>query len=149
MSNPKCDYDVFISYEEDIQESAGKCYAILQASGYKVWRDTNLANKNAIRQIAESILNAQIFLCLMTKKYCDSVESNREIEYAFKCRKTTVYLMIDNIHVQEMGPIGFMMGNDVVIECFKNMYSWWDDDLASIKMAIDTHLKVNTYYISL
>ena len=121
MSNPKCEYDVFISYEEDIKEAAGKCHDKLQASGYKVWRDTNLANKNAIRQLADSILNAQIFLCLMTRKYCDSDESNREIDYAFKCRKNIVYLMIDNIIFEETGPIGFMMGNAVVIECFKNM----------------------------
>ena len=145
MSNPKCDYDVFLSYDQEwnTKESVEKFHDKLHSDGYKVWCDTNLqANQNAIRQISNSILNSQIFLCLLTRNYCDSNMSNREIDYAFKCGKTIVYLMIENMTVEEMGSIGFMMGHIVAIECFKNMYSWWEDDFSKIKSTLDNNLNV-------
>ena len=144
MSNTKFTYDIFISYQWGIKEDVIKLHHKLSANGFKIWRDADLQlnNQSLNKQLADKILGSQIFLCLLTRAYCSSANCLKEINYADKSRKTIVYLLVEKLDLEEMGEIGFIMGNSVYIQCYKNMQSWWDDDFNLIKKSLDNNLTV-------
>ncbi len=135
MTNIKFENDVFMSYEFDVNESIDKLNIKLKENNYKISQNHQVSNA----QISDRILSSQIVLCFMTQNYCKSNQCMLEIDFALKCRKDIIFILLENMETDE---IGYIMGNSVCLECFKNPNSWWNDDFVSIKSAIDANLNV-------
>ena len=139
------DFDVFISYNWGIKESVAKFHEKLNSIGLKVWRDKDLrqSKESLFGQLGKKIKHSRVFLCFLTKDYVSSENCCKEINYAAKLNKTIIYLMIEKMNSDDIGEeIGFIMGNAIYTQCYKNPTSWWSDNFNEIKDSIEAELRV-------
>ena len=98
-------FDVFISYHrESTREEAIQLAINLEKLNYKVWLEEN--NKVKDSEINTAIQNCKVFICCITKKYCQSKNCNLEIEYANQLKdKPLIALMVDDLTLSEIDTI--------------------------------------------
>jgi hypothetical protein len=140
------EYDVFISYNWGIKDGVAKLHQKLEEVGLTVWRDKNLVSGSTslFEQLAKQIKQSRVFLCFLTKAYLQSDNCRKEFNYASKLKKKVIYLMIDRLSPEDIGEeIGFMMGNAIYTQCYKNPESWWKDNFDEIRDAIVFELTVS------
>ena len=128
--------DVFISYNWNCGKLVERLYAKLTSLGISVWRDIINLNQTSepltlqlgfkfvfillvgqlhLRLIgrliykANAISGCKIFMCLITSAYYKSRNCNLEIEYANTLKKKMIILMIENLRIEELGAIGFII----------------------------------------
>ena len=140
------EYDVFISYNWGIKHGVEKLHEKLEEAGLTVWRDKNLVSGSTslFEQLGKQIRQSKVFLCFLTKAYLQSDNCRKEFNYASKLKKKIIYLMIDRLSPEDIGEeIGFMMGNAIYTQCYKNPESWWKDNFDEIRDAILYELVVS------
>ena len=144
-TNEPEEYDAFISYNWGIKDGVAKLHDKLEESGLRVWRDKNLiqGSSSLFEQLGKKIKQSRIFLCFLTKDYLASDNCRKEFMFASKLKKTIIYLMIERLTSDEIGEeIGFVMGNSIYTQCYKNPTSWWKENFEEIKEAIISELGV-------
>ena len=78
-------------------------------------------------KIAEAILNADIFVCCITKKYIESEICNDEIHYAKNAKKTIIPLMFERLNEHDLKGIGLIITKLLRINVYKDpneAHSW-------------------------
>ncbi|CAK8679895.1 unnamed protein product [Clavelina lepadiformis] len=73
---------VMISYQWESRKLAKKIYENLEKRGYKVWIDIKYMQKNIYDQMDEAVRNAYVVLILVSKKYQESENCQREASMA-------------------------------------------------------------------
>jgi hypothetical protein len=144
-TNDTDEYDAFISYNWGIKEGVAKLHDKLEEVGLRVWRDKNLiqGSSSLFEQLGKKIKQSRIFLCFLTKDYLASDNCRKEFMFASKLKKTIIYLMIERLSSDDIGEeIGFVMGNSIYTQCYKNPTSWWKENFLEIKEAIIAELSV-------
>ena len=147
MNQSNESYDVFISYNWNIKDQVEKFHQKLESSTpLRGWRDIDLRPTGLYGQLANQIMNSKMFLCLINKKYVESLNCRRELEFAFRISKPIIYLMIEKLDFKkpdELGnSVGFIMGDSDYTHCYKSPNSWWDDKFEEIKSSIETEKEV-------
>ena len=100
--------DVFISYNWGIKTQVRQLYEVLRSLNYKVWldeRELNAGSCPLTSELALAIKNSKVFLCCITRDYCQSYNCNLEIEYASAKKKQIIALMIENIDLTKIDEI--------------------------------------------
>ena len=146
------EYDVFISYNWGIKDGVAKLHERLEGAGLTVWRDKNLVSgtTSLFEQLGKKIRQSKVFLCFLTKDYLASENCRKEFNYASKLKKKIIYLMIERLTSEDIGEeMGFIMGNALYTQCYRNPESWWKDNFDEIRDAILFELTVNINTISL
>jgi hypothetical protein len=108
--------DVFISYNCKIKKHVQKLNDILKSQNYKVWldeKDLNASNNPLTAELALAIKNSKVFLCCVTRDYCQSYNCNLEIEYASAKKKHIIALMIENLDLTKIDEI-LVTGRDKI-----------------------------------
>ena len=144
-TNEPEEYDAFISYNWGIKDGVAKLHDKLEEAGLRVWRDKNLiqGSSSLFEQLGKKIKQSKIFLCFLTKDYLASDNCRKEIMYASKLKKNIIYLMIERMTSDEIGEeVGFIMGNSIYTQCYKNPKSWWKENFEEIKEAMIAELSV-------
>ena len=137
-------FDVFISYSWGIKEDVEKFHEKLEANNFRVWRDKFLkqGHESLFGQLGKKIKESTVFLCFLTKDYVKSDNCRKELNYAVKLKKTIIYLMIEKMSSDDIGEeIGFIMGNSIYTQCYKNPTSWWLENFQEIKNSIAIEIK--------
>lgn len=139
-------FDVFISYNWDIKPAVKELYKELSGKhNLKVWLDeVELGQKRLVDELSSAIHSSKIFLCCITKKYCESENCKDEIDYAKNLKKPMIVLMFERLSMDDLGGVGFIIGPKVRFNCYKNpeMFTNWsgNDIFNSIMEAIQQDL---------
>jgi hypothetical protein len=112
MSNIK-KFDIFLSYNWDSKTLVKSLYTRLTTDfKYKVWLDdVQLDSRNLFEQLIQGINDSRIFLCCITKKYSQSDNCIREINYASINKIPLVIVMLERLNINELGSIGFIIAS--------------------------------------
>ena len=109
MSTPKENqYDVFISYNREFDTQVKTLYYELTVThNLSVWLDEFETMPNSLlKDFAKGIKASKIFICCVTKNYCNSAFCVDEITYAKKLKKKMVVLMLDKVSEMELKAVG-------------------------------------------
>lgn len=142
------EFDVFISYQWDIQQQVRSFYEKLNSKNIKAWRDEiNLekTNLSLTDQLSKGIRTSKIFLCCFTQKYAESDNCKSEINYARELRKPMIVLAIDRPDYLKIEGIGFILSGTIRINCYSQSANWQQDKFDEIKNSIENKLKVKIY----
>ena len=114
-------FDVFISYNWNIKEKVRLLYKKLTSEfGLRVWLDEKeIANSNLFREISDGIVKSSIFLCCVTKAYAESDNCVREITLAATEKKPMLVLMFENLKMNELGDVGFIINPIARFNCYQ------------------------------
>jgi len=97
-------------------------------------------------ELANAIKNSTVFICCLTKKYCESKNCKNELEYADASEKKVIVLMFERFtknDFSEIGGIGFIIGPMVRYNCYKHpdiFHNWSGEIFDSFLQAIYAHL---------
>ncbi len=96
--------DVFISYNFLIKNEAKKLGEQLQSVGLTVWRDERDPDTNEkplTNESTDAIKNSKLFICCITKSYCESYNCNNEIDWVNSLAKPLLVLMVENLDFEQ------------------------------------------------
>jgi hypothetical protein len=113
MSNNNKKFDIFLSYNWDSKTQVKSLYKKLSTDfRYKVWLDdVQLDSRNLFEQLIQGINDSRLFLCCITKKYSQSDNCIREINYASINKLPLVIVMLEKLNINELGSIGFIIAS--------------------------------------
>jgi hypothetical protein len=99
--NYKFKYHLFISYCHKNKQIVHKVAEKLQQK-YEIWIDLNFNNGNLYREIANGIDESQIFVCFVSKEYCESETCCKEIQLAYDSKKIIMPIMLEREEKMEL-----------------------------------------------
>ena len=109
--------DVFISYNFLIKDKVKKLGEELTRENLKVWkdeRDLETNEKPLTNELTDAIKNSKLFVCCITKSYCESHNCNCEIDWVKYLAKPLVVLMVENLDLeQEIQVVGKKYTSDI------------------------------------
>jgi hypothetical protein len=130
-------FDIFLSYNWASKNLAVSLFKILtQTYSLKVWMDDlELDSRMLYQQLCDGINNSKCFLCLVTKKYSESDNCIREINFAtisksklivfvnlisvclffkemnFKFIAPLIIAMLEELDISKIGSVGFIIAS--------------------------------------
>jgi hypothetical protein len=120
-------YDIFISYNWELQDKVKELYEKLKEVGFHVWMDiSKMQGGNLHNEIVDGLRNSDVFICCISEKYPESKNCENEISYAYDLKKKFIVLMFDDLKPDQLGGIGFKIASLLRICLYKN-----DDYLAN------------------
>jgi tetratricopeptide (TPR) repeat protein len=142
---PNSSFDIFISYNWEIKDQVKLLYHKLTNNlGFKVWLDDKQLDSSILyEQLVNGIKKSALFLCCVTKKYTQSDNCIREITFASDSKKPIVVLMFQDLPINELGSVGFIIGPLLRHNCFSDInifHSWSGDCFNSILKSINSLL---------
>ena len=142
-------FDIFISYNWDSKDKVKLLYNTLSNEyNLKVWLDDNQLDNNALYdQLVNGIKNSKIFLCCITKKYSESFNCIREINYASELRKPFIVLMFEELLINEIGSVGFIITPLLRFNCFNDktmLYNWSGPIFESMLKSLNNYLNFDS-----
>lgn len=110
MNNSK-KFDVFLSYNWSSKSLASSLFQKLtQDFGLKIWMDDlELDNRMLYEQLCDGIINSKCFLCCITKKYTESDNCIKEINFACLNKTPLVIAMLEDLNISETKSVGFII----------------------------------------
>ena len=110
-SNKSEKASLFLSYQWDDQEDVKRLRDFLKDCGFDVWMDIhNMHGGNHLPdKLAAAILEADLFICCITKKYVDSDMCKKEINYASTNKIKIIPLMFENLSNSQLQGIGLLL----------------------------------------
>jgi hypothetical protein len=135
-------FDVFLSYNWGVKPQVTALYRELTGKqGLKVWMDDfELGQERLADELSGAIYHSKVFMCCITKKYCESENCKDELDYAKNIKKPIIVLMFERHEMGELGGVGFIIGPKVRFNCYKNLEMFNnlsnDDTFKSIMEAI-------------
>ena len=129
MSKENDQFDIFLSYNWDVKDKVKNLYNKLTNDfNLRVWIDYNQLDNNMLYdQLTEGIRKSTLFLCCVTKKYTESVNCIRELNFASESKKTMIILMFERLQINEIGSVGFIISPLTRFNCYndKNIFYTW------------------------
>ena len=109
---------VFISYQWDIKEDVKQLRNILKSNGFEAWLDDDKIHggDNLNNELADAILNANIFISCITKNYANSEMCNKELTFAFKAKKKIIPILFEDLNMVELRGVGLIISNLLYIK---------------------------------
>jgi hypothetical protein len=147
VSNPKVDktYDIFFSYEQQIEKKITKLYEIMKQK-FEINIFFNLKT-NKDNQINDSSINdSKIVVCCVTKAYTVSKKCQNEIAIAYTNDKPIIVLMFEKLNNQDINTIAFALSNISKFNLYDDVkiFDTWDGSLFEhITRSIESLLKRN------
>jgi hypothetical protein len=150
-SNNSNDFDVFISFQWDLNDQVKSFHEKLNnQNNIKTYRNEIQYNNNNQPGLAEKtvqiIKSSKIFICFLTKKYIETVNSMKELTYAHSIGKRVLPIYIENIDIKDIHLLSFYE-NDKLI-CFHsnrnqmNNTNWVNQHFDSIMSKVDNNILV-------
>lgn len=102
-------------------------------------------------QLTVGIKKSTLFLCCVTKRYEESVNCIREINFASEAKKTMIVLMFEKLEINEIGSVGFIISPLTRFNCYndKNIfYTWSGPVFDSILKSLNNCLKLESKWDS-
>lgn len=149
MSQENIEYfDIFISYQWDVKDKVKLLYnKLTNEYKFKVWLDDNELDNNMLYdQLVEGIKKSTLFLCCVTKKYAESVNCIREINFASESKKKMIVLMFEKLVINELNSVGFIISPLTRFNCSNDssmLYKWSGPIFDSIIKSINSSLNIN------
>ena len=114
------EFDLFFSYKYDNGEFIEKIFNIFE-NKYRIW------NKKRSKEILnvetwgrKGILNSKLFICFLSRKYCNSFECKSQFNYAMdNINQKFICVMMEDFTVPP--PFDIYMRNSIMINVFKNL----------------------------
>jgi hypothetical protein len=120
-------YHLFFSYCHKNKEIVHNIYKKLKQK-YKIWIDINVTNGKLYREMAKGIEESQIFVCFVSKEYCESETCCKEIQFAYDSNTTILPIMLDR---EAKNEVEFFIRRLFLFMACKppNVFEPWSDDL--------------------
>lgn len=96
--------DVFISCNFSFKDTTKKLADELKNLSLKVEldeKDLESNNKPLTRQLTNAIENSKLFVCCLTKSYCESYNNNMELYWAYSLAKPLVVLVAESLDLSQ------------------------------------------------
>lgn len=115
-------YNIFLSYQWNIQNEVLLLYTFLTSKGYKVWMDmSNIKiGRELTKELVHGILDSELFIACINKDYVKSDACSSEIHYANGVKKPILPLMFEKLKAVELKDVGFITLKLVYLELFKD-----------------------------
>lgn len=122
------EFDIFLSYNWSSKVIAQSFFTKLtKEHKLKVWMDdSQLDNRLLYEQLCEGINKSRLFLCLITKKYSESDNCIKEINFASLKKMPLIVVMLENLNISQIGSVGFIIAPVI-------RYNFYDENLFSSK----------------
>ncbi|RNA33955.1 hypothetical protein BpHYR1_035138 [Brachionus plicatilis] len=112
-------FDIFLSYQWEIQDKVKELCRQLTLSGLKVWMDIyQLAGGNLHTEIVNGISNSKIFVCCITKKYSESKNCENELCFAYDSNQKIIAIMFEKVTLGDLMGVGLMLARLLRINAF-------------------------------
>lgn len=134
-------YDIFLSYEQEIEKKVLRLYNIL-ADKYllKVWLDVIEigTGDNAFKKTVDAINSSKLMICCITKLYPETSKCKNDITLAYTNDRNILVLMMDLLTIEDLVPISYALSNAQRINMFEdaNAYSWSGENMDRILTVI-------------
>ncbi|CAF2606175.1 unnamed protein product [Rotaria sp. Silwood2] len=128
-------YDIMISYCHVDKELTYKIHQYLVNQNFKVWIDLNNMYGPAMSAMADAVENSEFVIMCMSDSYKRSTYCQAEAEYAFKCKRRLLPLVMRPGYKPD-GWLGFMIGSRVYVD-----FGRYDFDTACEKLMIEINLQ--------
>ncbi|CAF3619897.1 unnamed protein product [Rotaria sordida] len=128
-------YDIMISYCHADKELTYKIHQYLVDQGFKIWIDLNNMYGPAMNAMADAVENSEFIILCMSDSYKQSTFCQAEAEYAFKCKRRLLPLIVREGYRPD-GWLGFMMGSRIYVDFCRH-----DFDIACGKLMIEINLQ--------
>lgn len=148
MSQEHTEYfDIFISYNWEVKDKVKLLYnKLTNEYKFKVWIDDNELDNNMLYdQLVEGIKKSTLFLCCVTRKYAESVNCIREINFASESKKKMIVLMFEKLAINELNSVGFIISPLTRFNCFNDstmLNKWTGPIFDSIIKSINSSLNI-------
>ena len=139
-------FDIFLSYNWDCKDLVKTLYEKLTTElNYKVWLDDQQLDSSHMlfEQLCEGIKNSKCILCCVTKKYTESDNCIREINFASVSRKPLIVLMLERLDISEIGSVGFIIAPLTRLNFYKEQNAdlmWTGLMFESLKKSLQINL---------
>ena len=151
LSNEANQNEIFIACEATLKNEVRE---FRQRLKYKIISNLDIDLTNEVymdnRFLLNSIEKSKLFVCLITKKYCQSRVCLKMTEYATIKSKRMYYLIIDTfLNETEMNGLKLLINKSFhsLHYCYSN--SWWlDSNFDEIKAQIDIILNVMHFLLT-
>jgi len=135
--------DLFISYDFEIEKQVQELSANLKQLSLEIWFDEkNSKNEVLENKSLDAIAKSKLFLCCLTKSYCESRECNREISYANTLHKPIIILQIQNLNPEMLHEFKKDILTDLTYLSCYDSNNWSNDNFIKIKDQIRKSLEV-------
>jgi len=93
--------------------------ASLEESGFRVWMDVVEMGGSTLEKMADAVERSQVVIVGLSQRYKDSVSCRTEAEYAYKCNKDVVPLLLEKNYKAD-GWLGAILGTKLYLD-FTNL----------------------------
>jgi hypothetical protein len=136
-NSPNKQYDIFLSYEKDIEKKVLRLYNIL-ADKYllKIWLDIIEISPgdNVFTKTVDAINSSKLMICCVTKSYPETSKCKNDITIAYTNDRNILVLMMEMLTAEELVPISYAVSNAQRINLFDDpsSHSWSGDTMDKI-----------------
>ena len=111
---------IFLSYQWNIQDQVKKLKVFLENNNFSTWIDIHhlKADGDILAELRNAIHNANVFICCITKAYL--LSHCKEISYANMLNKPIIPLMFENVPMNELGSVGFIINPLKIINLYQD-----------------------------
>ncbi|CAF3802932.1 unnamed protein product [Rotaria sp. Silwood1] len=113
---------LMISYNHASKPICTDIYNSLTSDGYDVWIDLKHMHGSTLVAMAQAIEDSDIILFCVTEKYSQSLNCQKEAEYAFVRQKIMIPLLLQS-NYKPTGWLGLLMGTSLYIDFTKNDFT--------------------------
>ncbi len=111
-----------ISYNHDSKSLCLDIYNCLANDGYNVWIDLEQMHGSILVAMAQGVDDSDIILYCVTEKYSQSLNCQKEAEYAFIQQKIMIPLLLQSKY-KPTGWLGLLLGASLYIDFTKNDFT--------------------------
>ena len=113
---------LMISYNHASKPLCMDMYNSLTKDGYNVWIDLKQMHGSTLAAMAQAVEDSDIILYCVTQNYSQSLNCQKEAEYAFVRQKIMIPLLLQSSY-KPIGWLGLLMGASLYIDFTKNDYN--------------------------
>ena len=112
---------IMIGYNQSSSsELAVKINKYLKDKGYKTWIDLEeMHTCQLLVKMAEAVESSDLVLVLVTNEYCNSINCNKECNYASNQKKKIIPIKVTNWY-NPKGLVGFVLADLIYVDFSKN-----------------------------
>eukprot|EP00794_Sanderia_malayensis_P012816 gene12816-14129_t len=125
---------VMLSYQWNSQKEVVRIKERLEADGYDVWMDVDDMQGNIYQRMAEAVQEAAVIVVFMTEKYEQSVNCNKEIQFAQVKQKSIVPVKLEK-NYSPSAALGLLVAGSLYIDFTDE--TRFEANIASLKKEIN------------
>jgi hypothetical protein len=149
--------DIYISYQWDSKQMVLILYKKLIDYNLKVFMDDmgiEVVTKRITSRVSEKLNNTKVFLCCLSKNYCETVNIgdfySQEIYYASTLNIPFIVLELEYMSILDIGHVSLLLNSCQRFSCYKypNLTKEWTGEifgaiLKSIKKKMEKSTESN------